>query len=245
MLYSNKVLLRKPKRCTHIGGRVFRDGLPGGKSLEIVGRERLDKLVKLPELVLGGVGVVMADDGAGAVHDVVLNIDGRVGADGEGDGVARARVDRDLAGSAVVGGRGEHEPCVEDGRIDSVDFGALELDAELLERVDKEVVRDGAVLLRAVEPTADGGRLVRAGLDGERASRCAVCLGILAFPEHDERWNGPGGHYDGLDINANHDGTSRTRWFIALTARRRCPRPRGDNALAGPPGPGTAQIDTL
>ena len=88
-------------------------------------------------------------------------------------------------------------------------IAALELDAELRKRLEKQIVRNGSWRFRAVDPAADGRCFKRTRLDGEGSKRSIRIGRARAFTQHDQRGNRPRCHDDGFYVYANHDLTSR------------------------------------
>ena len=105
----------------------------------------MDELVELLELLLVVNFLGMGRNGAQAIHDVVFNEHGGITAYGEGDGVARTRIDLMLV--AI----GQHDNRrVKHGRLGANDLDALELGAQGVNGIEQQVMGNRA--LGAAEP---------------------------------------------------------------------------------------------
>src|ERR1700722_1044350 len=114
--------------------------LPGPRPLRIAGRKILwrdlvEELLELLDDVLGLLDVVLELDG-GLGDDFLGGVDRGAAADGEGDRVAWARVDLELAVADAEGDRGEERVLAQLG-----DGDLRALDLEVAEDVAEEVVR--------------------------------------------------------------------------------------------------------
>ena len=134
--------------------------------LEVVGGERVDELVEFLLLrLIVRVGLVL--EGARAVHNVVLNIDGGVYAHGKSECIAWARIDCVLFAILIENDDvGEENRGFHVGNLNASDFGA-----KLFNGIDGEIVCDRSSGVLPVNSLAQRSGLEGPSLDGEGAKR--------------------------------------------------------------------------
>ena len=100
----------------------------------------MDELVELLKFLLVIDLLGNRRDGPQAVHDVVLNKHGSIAAHGEGDGIARARIDPMLT---AVGQNDDRR--VEHGRLGTDNLDALEFCIQGIKRIEQQVMGNRAL----------------------------------------------------------------------------------------------------
>lgn len=100
----------------------------------------MDELVELLKFLLVIDFLGNRRDGPQAVHDVVLNKHGSIAAHGEGDGIARTRIDPMLV---AVGQNNDRR--IEHGRLGTDNLDALEFCIQGIKRVEQQVMGDRAL----------------------------------------------------------------------------------------------------
>ena len=104
-------------------------------------------------------------------------------------------------GSLFVAIAGEH--------VDGHDFVArIGEQGALGAIVDHEIMGDRPRALCSIDAASDRSGLVRTCLNRERAQRGIACVVGLTLAQHDEGRNRTRGHNNGLDVYADHYGTS-------------------------------------
>ena len=131
----------------------------------------MDELVELLELLLVVDFLGMGRNGAQAIHDVVFNEHGGITAYGEGDGVARTRIDLMLV--AI----GQHDNRrVKHGRLGANDFDAFELGTQGTNSIEQQVMGNRALGATAIDAAADGSSFKRTSLNGKGVARASpIC----------------------------------------------------------------------
>ena len=109
----------------------------------------MDELVELLKFLLVIDFLGNRRDGPQAVHDVVLNKHGSIAAHGEGDGIARTRIDPMLV---AVGQNNDRR--IEHGRLGTDNLDALEFCIQGIKRVEQQVMGDRALGTTAVDTAA-------------------------------------------------------------------------------------------
>lgn len=110
----------------------------------------MDELVELLKFLLIIDFLGNRRDGPQAVHDVVLNKHGSIAAHGEGDGIARTRIDPMLV---AVGQNDDRR--VEHGRLGTDNLDALEFCIQGIKRIEQQVMGNRALGTTAVDTTAN------------------------------------------------------------------------------------------
>src|SRR5215207_1142109 len=131
---------------------------------------------ELPELLHLALLVVALDEDGGLAEHVLLGEDGRVGPDGEGDGVARAARHRELG--AVLA---QLDGGVEGAFLQLGDHDPLDGHHQLVQQVLEQVVGERPLGGHALEGEGDGRRLDVADPDREEA------LAVALLEEDDRR----------------------------------------------------------
>lgn len=126
----------------------------------------MDELVELLKFLLVIDFLGNRRDGPQAVHDVVLNKHGSIAAHGEGDGIARTRIDPMLV---AVGQNNDRR--IEHGRLGTDNLDALEFCIQGIKRVEQQVMGDRALGTTAVDTAANSRSLKRTSLDRKGAQR--------------------------------------------------------------------------
>ena len=116
----------------------------------------MDELVELLKFLLVIDFLGNRRDGPQAVHDVVLNKHGSIAAHGEGDGIARTRIDPMLV---AVGQNNDRR--IEHGRLGTDNLDALEFCIQGIKRVEQQVMGDRALGTTAVDTAANSRSLKR------------------------------------------------------------------------------------
>ena len=165
----------------------------------------MDELVELLKFLLVIDFLGNRRDGPQAVHDVVLNKHGSIAAHGEGDGIARTRIDPMLA---AVGQNNDRR--IEHGRLGTDNLNTLEFCIQSIKRIEQQVMGNRAGDTTAVDTTANSRSLKGTSLDREGAQRRGGVRFAAALAKYDKRWHGTGGHDDGLYVDTNH-GTPPVR----------------------------------
>ena len=165
----------------------------------------MDELVELLELLLVVNFLGMGRNGTQAIHDVVLHKHGGIAAHGKGNGVTGTSVNL-----ALVTIDQHDNRRIEHRRLGTNNLDALELGPQGIDGVKQQVMRYRALGATAIDATANGRGLKRAGLNGKRTQGCWRIRLASALAKHDKRWHGTGGHDDGLYVDTNH-GTPPVR----------------------------------